>query len=246
MGTKRSVNKITEDDLTLCRDTILNKSEIVFHLYGCDNFAYKHISGITELLNTVDINSFYRNKFKEFSVSDPKYGVYKHTKKPTQLYVSFILDNYDFKKLCVLFIVLSIICDNYNFSMFNYLRTNGLCYSVNRRYMEFSNRIVASVIIDVSPSRCDITKDCVIDYINNFHRIANNDNIEYVIRMAKLHDKLDMININDYYDSYICFVMSRFNGIMSLYDTYDSISVDDARDMVKDINEDKLIIQYCS
>lgn len=51
---------------------------------------------------------------------------------------------------------------------------------------------------------------------------------------------------NDYYDSYICFVMSRFNGIMSLYDTYDSISVDDVRDMVKDINEDKLIIQYCS
>ena len=40
--------------------------------------------------------------------------------------------------------------------------------------------------------------------------------------------------------------MSRFNGIMSLYDTYDSISVDDVRDMVKDINEDKLIIQYCS
>ena len=28
--------------------------------------------------------------------------------------------------------------------------------------------------------------------------------------------------------------------------TYNSISVDDVRDMVKDITEDKLIIQYCS
>lgn len=40
--------------------------------------------------------------------------------------------------------------------------------------------------------------------------------------------------------------MSRFNGIMDLYDVYNSISVDDVRDMVKDITEDKLIIQYCS
>lgn len=40
--------------------------------------------------------------------------------------------------------------------------------------------------------------------------------------------------------------MSRFNGIMDSYDVYNSISVDDVRDMVKDITEDKLIIQYCS
>ncbi len=33
---------------------------------------------------------------------------------------------------------------------------------------------------------------------------------------------------------------------MDSYDVYNSISVDDVRDMVKDITEDKLIIQYCS
>lgn len=55
-----------------------------------------------------------------------------------------------------------------------------------------------------------------------------------------------MMNIDDYYESYISFVMSRFNGIMDSYDVYNSISVDDVRDMVKDITEDKLIIQYCS
>lgn len=76
--------------------------------------------------------------------------------------------------------------------------------------------------------------------------IANNDNIELVLRMAKLSDKLNMMNIDDYYESYISFVMSRFNGIMDSYDVYNSISVDDVRDMVKDITEDKLIIQYCS
>lgn len=64
--------------------------------------------------------------------------------------------------------------------------------------------------------------------------------------MAKLSDKLNMMNIDDYYESYISFVMSRFNGIMDSYDVYNSISVDDVRDMVKDITEDKLIIQYCS
>lgn len=246
LGTKRSVGKIKEDDLTLCRDAILNKSEIVFHLYGCDDFVDKHVLDMTELSNTIDINSFYRNKLKEFAVSDPKYGIYKYTKKPRQLYVSFILDNCDFKKLCVLFIVLSMMCDNYNFSMFNYLRSNGLCYSINRRYIEYSNRIVASLIIDVSPDRCGITKDYVIDYVNNFHHITNNDNIEHVIRMAKLSDKLNMVNIDNYYDSYISLVMSRFNGIMDLYYAYDNISVDDVRDMIKDITEDKLIIQYCS
>lgn len=47
-------------------------------------------------------------------------------------------------------------------------------------------------------------------------------------------------------EGYISFVMSRFNGIMDSYDVYNSISVDDVRDMVKDITEDKLIIQYCS
>lgn len=61
--------------------------------------------------------------------------------------------------------------------------------------------------------------------------------------MAKLSDKLNMMNIDDYYESYISFVMSRFNGIMDSYDVYNSISVDD---VVKDITEDKLIIQYCS
>lgn len=34
--------------------------------------------------------------------------------------------------------------------------------------------------------------------------------------------------------------------LMDSYDVYNSISVDDVRDMVKDITEDKLIIQYCS
>lgn len=94
--------------------------------------------------------------------------------------------------------------------------------------------------------KCNITKDCAIDYVNNFHHIANNDNIELVLRMAKLSDKLNMMNIDDYYENYISFVMSRFNGIMDSYDVYNSISVDDVRDMVKDITEDKLIIQYCS
>lgn len=246
LGTKRSVGKIKEDDLALCRDAILNKSGIVFHLYGCDDFVDKHVLDMTELSNTIDINSFYRNKLKEFAVSDPKYGIYKYKKNPRQLYVSFILDNCDFKKLCVLFIVLSMMCGNYNFSMFHYLGNNGLCYSVNKRYMNYSNRIIASLIIDVSPDKCNITKDCAIDYVNNFHHIANNDNIELVLRMAKLSDKLNMMNIDDYYESYISFVMSRFNGIMDSYDVYNSISVDDARDMVKDITEDKLIIQYCS
>lgn len=64
LGTKRSVGKIKEDDLTLCRDAILNKSEIVFHLYGCDDFVDKHVLDMTELSNTIDINSFYRNKLK--------------------------------------------------------------------------------------------------------------------------------------------------------------------------------------
>ena len=246
LGTKRYVSKITRDDLYMCRDTILNKSEMVFHLYGCDDFMNKYVLDMTELSNTVDINSFYRNKLKEFAVSDPKYGIYKYKKNPRQLYVSFILDNCDFKKLCVLFIVLSMMCGNYNFSMFHYLRNNGLCYSVNKRYMNYSNRIIASLIIDVSPDKCNITKDCAIDYVNNFHHIANNDNIELVLRMAKLSDKLNMMNIDDYYESYISFVMSRFNGIMDSYDVYNSISVDDVRDMVKDITEDKLIIQYCS
>ena len=130
--------------------------------------------------------------------------------------------------------------------MFHYLINNVLCYSVNKRYMNYSNRIIASLIIDVSPDKCNITKDCAIDYVNNFHHIANNDNIELVLRMAKLSDKLNMMNIDDYYESYISFVMSRFNGIMDSYDVYNSISVDDVRDMVKDITEDKLIIQYCS
>ena len=89
-------------------------------------------------------------------------------------------------------------CGNYNFSMFHYLRNNGLCYSVNKRYMNYSNRIIASLIIDVSPDKCNITKDCAIDYVNNFHHIANNDNIELVLRMAKLSDKLNMMNIDDY------------------------------------------------
>lgn len=186
LGTKRYVSKITRDDLYMCRDTILNKSEMVFHLYGCDDFMNKYVSDITELSNQVDINTYYRNSLKYFHVHDPKYGVYKYTKKPKQLYVSFVLDNYDFKKLCVLLIILSMMCDNYNFSMFNYLRSNGLCYSVNRRYIECTNRIVANLIIDVSPDKCDITKDYVVDYINNFKLIANNDNIEYAIRMIKL------------------------------------------------------------
>lgn len=163
-----------------------------------------------------------------------------------KVYVSFVLDNYDFKKLCVLLIILSMMCDNYNFSMFNYLRSNGLCYSVNRRYIECTNRIVANLIIDVSPDKCEITKDYVVDYINNFKLIANNDNIEYAIRMIKLNDRLNIMNIEDYHDAYISFVRSRLNGVMDLYKSYESISVDDVRDMVKDITEDKLIIQYCS
>lgn len=246
LGTKRYVSKITRDDLYMCRDTILNKSEMVFHLYGCDDFMNKYVSDITELSNEVDINTYYRNSLKYFHVHDPKYGVYKYTKKPKHLYVSFVLDNYDFKKLCVLLIILSMMCDNYNFSMFNYLRSNGLCYSVNRRYIECTNRIVANLIIDVSPDKCEITKDYVVDYINNFKLIANNDNIEYAIRMIKLNDRLNIMNIEDYHDAYISFVRSRLNGVMDLYKSYESISVDDVRDMVKDITEDKLIIQYCS
>jgi hypothetical protein len=246
LGTKRYVSKITRDDLYMCRDTILNKSEMVFHLYGCDDFMNKYVSNITELSNEVDINTYYRNSLKYFHVHDPKYGVYKYTKKPKHLYVSFVLDNYDFKKLCVLLIILSMMCDNYNFSMFNYLRSNGLCYSVNRRYIECTNRIVANLIIDVSPDKCEITKDYVVDYINNFKLIANNDNIEYAIRMIKLNDRLNIMNIEDYHDAYISFVRSRLNGVMDLYKSYESISVDDVRDMVKDITEDKLIIQYCS
>ena len=246
LGTKRYVSKITRDDLYMCRDTILNKSEMVFHLYGCDDFMNKYVSDITELSNQVDINTYYRNSLKYFHVHDPKYGVYKYTKKPKQLYVSFVLDNYDFKKLCVLLIILSMMCDNYNFSMFNYLRSNGLCYSVNRRYIECTNRIVANLIIDVSPDKCEITKDYVIDYINNFKLIANNDNIEYAIRMIKLNDRLNIMNIEDYHDAYISFVRSRLNGVMDLYKSYDNISVDDVMDMIKDITENRLIIQYCS
>lgn len=195
LGTKRYVSKITRDDLYMCRDTILNKSEMVFHLYGCDDFMNKYVSDITELSNEVDINTYYRNSLKYFHVHGPKYGVYKYTKNPKQLYVSFVLDNYDFNKLCVLLIILSMMCDNYNFSMFNYLRSNGLCYSVNRRYIECTNRIVANLIIDVSPDKCEITKDYVVDYINNFKLIANNDNIEYAIRMIKLNDRLNIMNI---------------------------------------------------
>lgn len=44
-------------------------------------------------------------------------------------------------------------------------------------------------------------------------------------------------------------ILRAFYGyyrIMDSYDVYNSISVDDVRDMVKDITEDKLIIQYCS
>lgn len=137
-------------------------------------------------------------------------------------------------------------CDNYNFSMFNYLRSNGLCYSVNRRYIECTNRIVANLIIDVSPDKCDITKDYVVDYINSFKLIANNDNIEYAIRMIKLNDRLNIMNIEYYHDAYISFVRSRLNGVMDLYKSYDNISVDDVMDMIKDITEDRLIIQYCS
>lgn len=220
LGTKRYVSKITRDDLYMCRDTILNKSEIVFHLYGCDDFMNKYVSDITELSNEVDINTYYRNSLKYFHVHDPKYGIYKYTKKPKQLYVSFVLDNYDFKKLCVLLIILSMMCDNYNFSMFNYLRSNGLCYSVNRRYIECTNRIVANLIIDVSPDKCDITKDYVVDYINSFKLIANNDNIEYAIRMIKLDDRLNIMNIEYYHDAYISFVRSRLNGVMDLYKSY--------------------------
>lgn len=240
------VSKITRDDLYMCRDTILNKSEMVFHLYGCDDFMNKYVSDITELSNEVDINTYYRNSLKYFHVHGPKYGVYKYTKNPKQLYVSFVLDNYDFNKLCVLLIILSMMCDNYNFSMFNYLRSNGLCYSVNRRYIECTNRIVANLIIDVSPDKCEITKDYVVDYINNFKLIANNDNIEYAIRMIKLNDRLNIMNIEDYHDAYISFVRSRLNGVMDLYKSYDNISVDDVMDMIKDITENRLIIQYCS
>ena len=246
LGTKRYVSKITRDDLYMCRDTILNKSEMVFHLYGCDDFMNKYVSDITELSNEVDINTYYRNSLKYFHVHGPKYGVYKYTKNPKQLYVSFVLDNYDFNKLCVLLIILSMMCDNYNFSMFNYLRSNGLCYSVNRRYIECTNRIVANLIIDVSPDKCEITKDYVAEYINNFKLIANNDNIEYAIRKIKLNDRLNIMNIEDYHDAYISFVRSRFNGVMDLYKSYDNISVDDVMDMIKDITENRLIIQYCS
>ena len=77
LGTKRYVSKITRDDLYMCRDTILNKSEIVFHLYGCDDFMNKYVSDITELSNEVDINTYYRNSLKYFHVHGPKYGVYK-------------------------------------------------------------------------------------------------------------------------------------------------------------------------
>lgn len=245
LGTKRRVKKITNDDLLLCRDAILNKSGIVFHLYGCDDFMDKHVSDMDELSSTVDINTYYRYKLKEYPVSDPKYGIYKYVKKPRQLYISFILDNYDFKKLCVSFIVLSMICDNYDFSMFNYLRHNGLCYSMNRRYIECTNRIVVSVIIDVSPDRCDITKDHAIDYINHFYDILNDDDIGHVIRMAKLYEKLNIISVDNYYDTYISFIRSRFRGVMDLYETYSSISADDVRNMVKEITEDRLIIQYC-
>ena len=86
----------------------------------------------------------------------------------------------------------------------------------------------------------------MVDYNNKFKLIANNDNIEYAIRMIKLNDRLNIMNIEDYHDAYISFVRSRLNGVMDLYKSYESISVDDVRDMVKDITEDKLIIQYCS
>ena len=109
-----------------------------------------------------------------------------------------------------------------------------------------TNRIVANLIIDVSPDKCDITKDYVVDYINSFKLIANNDNIEYAIRMIKLDDRLNIMNIEYYHDAYISFVRSRLNGVMDLYKSYDNISVDDVMDMIKDITEDRLIIQYCS
>ena len=64
--------------------------------------------------------------------------------------------------------------------------------------------------------------------------------------MIKLNDRLNIMNIEDYQDAYISFVRSRLNVVMDLYKSYESISVDDVRDMVKDITEDKLIIQYCS
>lgn len=91
-----------------------------------------------------------------------------------------------------------------------------------------------------------ITKDYVVDYINSFKLIANNDNIEYAIRMIKLNDRLNIMNIEYYHDAYISFVRSRLNGVMDLYKSYDNISVDDVMDMIKDITEDRLIIQYCS
>lgn len=53
-------------------------------------------------------------------------------------------------------------------------------------------------------------------------------------------------NIEDYHDAYISFVRSRLNGVMDLYKSYDNISVDDVMDMIKDITENRLIIQYCS
>lgn len=127
-----------------------------------------------------------------------------------------------------------------------YMCRDTILNSVNRRYIECTNRIVANLIIDVSPDKCEITKDYVVDYINNFKLIANNDNIEYAIRMIKLNDRLNIMNIEDYHDAYISFVRSRLNGVMDLYKSYDNISVDDVMDMIKDITENRLIIQYCS
>jgi len=53
------------------------------------------------------------------------------------------------------------------------------------------------------------------------------------------------VDIN-YHDAYMSFVRSRLNGVMDLYKSYDNISVDDVMDMIKDITENRLIIQYCS
>lgn len=69
---------------------------------------------------------------------------------------------------------------------------------------------------------------------------------KYAIRMIKLDDRLNIMNIEYYHDAYISFVRSRLNGVMDLYKSYDNISVDDVMDMIKDITEDRLIIQYCS
>lgn len=91
----------------------------------------------------------------------------------------------------------------------------------------------------------DISED-LIESERNVILTEINDNIEYAIRMIKLDDRLNIMNIEYYHDAYISFVRSRLNGVMDLYKSYDNISVDDVMDMIKDITEDRLIIQYCS